>query len=73
MTYETRRITQVVLAGVVATAAAVLLPAMDPWIGLFARGVTMMAIFGAWLALNGFLRPTERAVLLQVLGRRRRT
>jgi O-antigen/teichoic acid export membrane protein len=69
MTYETGRLVRVVLAGVVAAAAGVLLPDMSPLTGLFARGGTTCVIFVAWLALNGFLRPTERALIMRVLGR----
>jgi O-antigen/teichoic acid export membrane protein len=73
MTYETGRLVRVVLAGVVAGAAGVLLPEMAPLPGLFARGATTTVIFVGWLALNGFLRPTERALILRVLGRTGRT
>lgn len=69
MTYETGRLTKVTLAGVAAAAAGVLLPEMAPLPGLFARGGITVIIFGGWLALNGFLRPTERALILRVLGR----
>jgi O-antigen/teichoic acid export membrane protein len=69
MTYETGRLVRVVLAGVVAAAAGVMLPDMAPLTGLLARGATTTVIFAAWLALNGFLRPTERALILRVLGR----
>lgn len=69
MTYETGRLIRVVLAGVLAAAAGVLLPDMSPLAGVLARGTTTLVIFAGWLALNGFLRPTERALLLGVLKR----
>jgi len=72
MTYETGRLLRLVLAGVVAAGAGVMLPDMDPLQGLFARGTTTLVIFGGWLALNGFLRPTERALIRRVLGRQER-
>ncbi|GMV21377.1 MAG: hypothetical protein AMXMBFR57_13260 [Acidimicrobiia bacterium] len=67
--YEWMRLAQIVLAGVVAAAAGLLLPDMAPWAGLLTRGATVVAIFAGWLALNGFLRPTERALLKRVLRR----
>jgi len=72
MTYETGRLVRVVLAGVVAGTAGVLLPDMAPLPGMFARGATTTVIFVSWLAFNGFLRPTERALILRVLGRTER-
>lgn len=73
MTYETGRLIRVVLAGVVAATAGVMLPDMAPLPGLLARGATTTVIFAGWLALNGFLRPTERALIMRVLGRAERT
>jgi O-antigen/teichoic acid export membrane protein len=67
--YEWARLAQVLAAGVVAAAVGALLPSMPPWMGLLARGSTVVAIFGSWLALSGFLRPTERALLMKVLKR----
>lgn len=61
--YEGARISRVVLAAVLAVSAAWLLPEMPHWVGLFARGVMVIVVFGGLLWLSGFMRPTERAVL----------
>lgn len=69
MAYESGRLARIVAAGILAAAAGSMLPAMQPLTGLLARGVTTVVVFGTLLALGGFLRPTERAILLQVLRR----
>ncbi len=69
MTYEWRRLAQVVLAGVIAATAGRWIPDVTPLTGVLLRGATVCAIFGGWLAVTGFLRPTERALLLQVMRR----
>lgn len=69
MTYEWRRLAQVIAAGAVAAAAGRGLPDVSPLTGVLLRGLTVCGIFGGWLALAGFLRSTERAFLQQVMRR----
>jgi O-antigen/teichoic acid export membrane protein len=71
MRLEHGRLARVVLAGVFAAVAGLVLPAMTPLAGVLARGVTTTLVFGGLLWAGGFLRPTERALIAQVVGRRR--
>jgi O-antigen/teichoic acid export membrane protein len=75
MTYERGRIARVVVAGVIAAAAAGwALPAMGPIAGILVRGTTTVVVFGLLLWTGGFLRASERALLLSAwqFARRRR-
>jgi O-antigen/teichoic acid export membrane protein len=68
MRYETGRLARVVAAGVVAALAALALPHMKPLAGVLARGCTVVAVFGGLLWAGGFLRPTERALVKEILA-----
>lgn len=61
--YEGARLARLVLAGIVAVAAGLAVPALPAWAGVLVRGTTVVAVFGALLLSSGFLRPTERAFL----------
>jgi O-antigen/teichoic acid export membrane protein len=70
--YEAGRITRVIVSGVAAALAALwLVPAMPPVAGLVVRGATTVAVYLALLWVSGFLRPTERAFLREVIARLR--
>jgi O-antigen/teichoic acid export membrane protein len=64
--YEWSRVGRVVVAGMLATIAALALPEMRPLVGVLVRGGGTVAVFGALVWAGGFLRPTERALLRRV-------
>jgi O-antigen/teichoic acid export membrane protein len=66
MTYEGGRIARVIIAGLAAAAAGWALPAMSPVVGILARGATTVIGFAGLLWVGGFLRPAERAWLLEM-------
>ena len=68
MRYETGRLVRVVAAGVLAVGAGLALPNMAPIPGIVARGILTTAVFGGLLWVGGFLRPTERALLRQLVN-----
>jgi O-antigen/teichoic acid export membrane protein len=70
--YERGRLARVLAAGVVAALAGLALPALPPWLGLLARGVTTTVAFAGMLMITGFFRPTERAFLRELRHRARR-
>ena len=74
VTYETGRISRVVVAGVLAALAGLwLVPAWPPLAGLIARALVTSGVFAALLAVSGFLRKTERAFVAETIaGLRRR-
>lgn len=61
--YETGRLARVVGAAIVAYAAGRVLPAMDPALGVLARGTTVVVVMTAGLWIGGFFRPEELRVL----------
>jgi hypothetical protein len=67
--YEPGRLIRVVAAAVIAALAGLSLPEMRPVISLAARVGVTAATFAALLWISGFLRPTERAFLLNVKER----
>jgi O-antigen/teichoic acid export membrane protein len=71
--YERGRIARVLLAGAAsALIAGWLLPPMPSAAGLVIRAATTVVCFMVLLWTTGVLRPTERAFLVQVVGRLRR-
>ena len=68
MRYETGRLLRVVAAGILAAAAGLVLPTMPPIAGIAVRGILTTAVFGGLLWVGGFLRPSERALLQQLLN-----
>jgi O-antigen/teichoic acid export membrane protein len=67
--YETGRLARVAGAALVAYAAGQALPAMNPALGVLARGSTVVIVMAAGLWIGGFFRPEE----LRVLERFRRS
>ncbi len=61
--YEAGRLARVVGAAIVAYAAGRALPAMDPALGVLARGTTVVIVMAAGLWIGGFFRPEELRVL----------
>ena len=45
---------------------------MRPIAGLFVRGLTTVVLYAGLLWISGFLRPTERAFLVEMRTRLRR-
>jgi O-antigen/teichoic acid export membrane protein len=73
ITYEVGRLLRLVLAGSIAAFVGLrLLPPMTPWLGVLARGSTVVGLYAGLLWLTGFFRPTERAFLREMIGRLRR-
>jgi hypothetical protein len=73
ITYEVGRLLRLVLAGSIAAFVGLrLLPPMAPWLGVLARGSTVVGLYAGLLWLTGFFRPTERAFLREMIGRLRR-
>jgi O-antigen/teichoic acid export membrane protein len=71
--YESSRLIRLVAAATIAALVALwAIPAMPPLAGLFVRGATTVAVYGALLWMTGFLRPTERAFLAELRGRLKR-
>lgn len=71
--YETGRLLRILVSGVVATLVALwLVPAMPPLAGLLVRGITTTGVFVALLWASGFLRASERALILELWQRLRR-
>jgi O-antigen/teichoic acid export membrane protein len=68
--YELGRIARVVLSGAVAALVALwAIPAWPPMLGLLARGTAAVVVYGTLLWGTGFLRPSERAFLVEVRQR----
>jgi O-antigen/teichoic acid export membrane protein len=70
--YEHTRLARVVVAGVLAAVAGLMLPAMPPLAGLLARGLATVAVFALVLWASGFLRASERAFVREMWTRVRR-
>jgi O-antigen/teichoic acid export membrane protein len=69
--YEWSRLARILVAGLLATLAARLLPDLSPVAGLLARGATTVGAFALLLWASGFLRGTERAFLREAWHRLR--
>jgi hypothetical protein len=69
MKFEGGRLLRLVVAGALAAFAGRILPELPPLAGVLVRGLTTVVVFGGLLWILGFLRPTERAFLRQVVGR----
>jgi O-antigen/teichoic acid export membrane protein len=73
VSYEWARIARIVLAGSAAAVTAVwVVPSMPALAGLFVRGAVTVVTYGGLLWLSGFLRPTERAFMVEMARRLRR-
>ena len=74
ISYEWGRLTRVVAAGAVAALAGLwLVPAWPPLAGLVARTLVTTGVFGALVAVSGFMRRSERAFAVELIaGLRRR-
>ncbi len=67
MQYETGRILRVIAAAGLATVLArTLIPDVPPLLGLLTRGTLTIVVFAAVLWTTGFLRQSERAVLVEI-------
>jgi O-antigen/teichoic acid export membrane protein len=70
--YEGLRLARIASAGVIAAAAGLwLVPPLAPLAGLLLRGSLTVMVYVGLLWISGFLRPTERAFLREILGRLR--
>lgn len=70
MRYETARIARVVVAGLgAALLARWAVPSMAPLAGLVVRGGTAVIAYALMLWWSGFLRPSERAYLVELVTR----
>jgi hypothetical protein len=69
MAYEGGRIARVLIASAVATAIALAIPSLPPLAGFLVRGSTTVAVFVGFLWIAGFMRPTERALVLEFWSR----
>ena len=67
--YEPGRLARVIAAAAIAGLAGLSLPDLRPAISLVLRVGVTAATFAALLWISGFLRPTERGFLRDVLGR----
>ena len=73
ISYEWGRLARVIAAGIVAALAGLwLVPALPPLAGLAARTVVTTAVFGALIAVSGFMRRGERAFLAELIATLRR-
>src|SRR5262249_22293352 len=72
VTYETGRLVRVCVAGIAAAAIAVWLPSMPALAGLPLRGRTTGVVDLLVLPPAGFVRPTERAFVREIVGRAKR-
>jgi len=67
--YEWGRLARIVVAGVAAAFAGLLLPSLRPIVGLLARGTLSVVVYAALLWSTGFFRPTERAFMREMIAR----
>jgi len=73
MSYEWGRLLRLVVAAAVAVTVALwAVPPVAPVAGLALRPFVVVLVYGAILWSTGFLRPTERAFLVEIVERRRR-
>jgi hypothetical protein len=56
----------VAAAGLAALLARTLIPDVPPLLGLLTRGTLTVLVFAAVLWMTGFLRQSERAVLVEI-------